>query len=322
MNFLLVPLSQIDFADESFRISDNLLPERLVTSIREIGVVAPVVLLGSGEGVYTIVCGFRRLHAMRQLGVAEACARVESGAATRLQLMLTAFYDNLSHRALTCFEQARVLCRLGEFGLRDEILVSRYMTVLGLKPSRAALDGIRRLLRLSPDLRALVLADRLTETSAQRLAAFTDDDQASFARLLQPIRLSATLQRKVLDLVEDLAAIGGTGVPGILEDPGLRRILGDDSIPPPQKGDQVHDWLTRRRYPRLSRAHEGFRKTREGLGLPGNVSVAPDPYFETPRIRFSFEASGPDQFRSIAAALEKAGSHPLLADLFSVKESE
>jgi hypothetical protein len=322
MNFTMVPLDQIDFTDEIFRISDDLLPERFVNSIQEIGQVNPVVLLSGRSPKFTIVCGFRRLHAMRRLGMPEATARLENGSATRVQLLSTALYDNLSHRTLNCFEQARVLCKLGELGVPEEILVSRYMSALGLKPRRDALDGTLRLLGLSPDLRALFLADRLTETSIQRLAAYSEDVQGSFACLLHSIRLSAMMQRKTLDLIEDLAAMADPGIAGVFADAGLRRILEDRTIPAPQKGEQVHDYLMRKRYPRLSQAREDFQKTRDMLGLPGTIHIASDPYFETQRVRFSFEVSGADQLRSVAAILGEAGNHPLLPGLFSLKERQ
>ena len=59
-------LERIDFADETFRISEDLECEVLLTSLREIGQVHPVLLLDEGEKC-RIVCGFRRLHALRRL---------------------------------------------------------------------------------------------------------------------------------------------------------------------------------------------------------------------------------------------------------------
>jgi hypothetical protein len=321
MIFKTIPLLQINFSDESCRLSDDLHSERMEASIQEIGQVTPVVVVAMPDGKYAIVCGFRRLHAMRRLGLAEASARVEDGARTRLELFLTALYDNLSHRALTCFEQARVICRLGECGVPDEVLISKFMPALGLKPHRESLNGSRRLLKLVPDLRDLVLHDRLTETSAQRLAAYPEDIQSRFVRLLQPIRLSASLQRKVLDLIDDLGATASSGISAVLDHRALGAILEDEKLSPPQKGEQIHGYLARERYPRLSRAHEDFRATKADLALPGTVTVVPDPYFETPRVRFGFEASGPDQFRSIIAALEAAGRRPQLQDLFRLKEN-
>jgi hypothetical protein len=320
MRYETTRLQEIDFSDETCRISEDLNPGRLETSLRAVGQVTPVVLARQGGGTLIIVCGFRRLHAMRRLGLAEASARVEDGSTSPPDLLSLALFDNLSHRTLTCFESARVLSKLAECGVPDGVLLSRFMPALGLNPRPAVLAGYRSLNSLSDGLRALVLADRLTETSALRLAAMPREIQAQFARILQRIRLSATLQRKFLDLVDELGAMATGGITRILDDADLSRLLDEENLSLPQKGEQAYDFLYRRRYPRLSRAHEHFRQHRETLGLPGSIAIAPDPYFETARVRFSFEASDADQFRWIVAALASVGNHSSLPELFGVRE--
>ncbi len=56
-----VPLQQIDVTDETFSV--NFMPdlEKLRSSIKEVGLIEPVVLKKKNQG-YQIVCGFRRIR--------------------------------------------------------------------------------------------------------------------------------------------------------------------------------------------------------------------------------------------------------------------
>ena len=55
-----------------------------------------------------IVCGFRRIHALRQLDRTEVLARILSTEdCDRTGAFLLALWDNLSHRQLSPLEKAR-----------------------------------------------------------------------------------------------------------------------------------------------------------------------------------------------------------------------
>ena len=63
-----VALESIDLTDQTFRISESLECAGLAKSLREVGQLSPVILLGPRERPGTVVCGFRRLHALRNIG--------------------------------------------------------------------------------------------------------------------------------------------------------------------------------------------------------------------------------------------------------------
>ena len=67
-------------------------------------------------------------------------------------------------------------------------------------------------------------------------------------------------------------------------------ILSNDSLNRPQKTKTLLTLLRSRRFPRLTRAEEVFRKGIARLRLPKNVSIQAPPYFETEfyRMEISF----------------------------------
>ncbi len=319
MNLQEIPLECIDFEDETFRISEDLEPPAMRSSLAEIGQLNPVLLL-ENQGRRIIVCGFRRLHALRALHRSVALAHIRSSAGcSNLEALRLAILDNLSFREFNPLEKARILFTLKSTGgVAHDCLVEIYLPLLNLPAHKNVLRTYLGLHVLDSDLRKLFNEGRLTLATMERFSGVPRDTQKRFAHLMALIRLSASRQRELLDLAEELAAITET-LPGeIFECPEIESILVDSRLSPFQKGEQVQELLYRRRYPRISQAEEKFRKETRQLGLPGVVRINPDPHFETPRLRVEFDAGSPERFREIAAALQEAANTPVLERLYRV----
>ncbi len=314
-----IPLSNIAFQDETFRISEDLDLRQMSASLRAVGLIHPIVLIeGAGSASYRIVCGFRRLHGLRAIGVCEASARILLAADfNTLEVFLQALWDNLSHRRLTPLETARALYMLRHgCGVTDDLLVSNFLPALGLAPHDNVLRTYLSLHSLDPELRTLLAAGHLTLSSAERLARAAPEIQAGVAPVLHKIRLSASLQREVLELAEDLAAISQGTLVDVFGAREIRAVADDATISPFQKGEKIHGLLFQLRNPRLSRTREAFQAERSKLTLPGNVHLTPDSFFESPRLRVEFDAASAQAFREAVQALELACRGDSLERLF------
>jgi hypothetical protein len=154
-----VALSAIGFADETFRISEDLGLERMISSLRAVGQAHPVLLLQRATSEPSvIVCGFRRLHGLRALGQEGAFARILNAAEfTTLEVFLRAIWDNLAQRPFNPLEAARVLFTLRQkCGVKDQALIEQFLPMLGLSPHRNVLQSYLGLHQLHAELRRLV----------------------------------------------------------------------------------------------------------------------------------------------------------------------
>ena len=321
MIFSDISLAAIDFDDETFRISEDLEPAEMISSLRAAGLIHPVVLLEDRAlSRFKIVCGFRRLHGLRRLGVAVAAAKIVlSTKFVPVDVYLMAVWDNLSHRRLSPLEAARVLSTLKRnCGIEETALVEFYLPMLGLSPHKNVLQSYLCLHQLHPELRRLLNAGLLTVASAERLAQAAPEVQAATASLLARIRLSASLQREVLDLAEDLAASKSTTLAEVLNQPGICAIADAAVLSPFQKGERIHSFLYCCRNPRISHAREKFNADKAALGLPGTVRLSADPFFESPRLRVEFDVSSAQTFRETVEALGRSCRQASLESLFEV----
>ena len=140
--------------------------DELAASIREHGVVQPLILRPRGEG-YDLVAGERRWRAARLAGLKTVPALVRDF--TEAQVMEIALIENLQREDLNPMEEAQAFRRLTEeFGLNQEELAKR------LGKSRPQITNTLRLLNLSPSVQDLVAAGQVSMGHAKVLLSVED----------------------------------------------------------------------------------------------------------------------------------------------------
>jgi hypothetical protein len=317
MIFKEISLEEIDAEDETFRISEELDSAPVLDSLREIGQLNPVVLLDQKK-LKRIVCGFRRVQALKRLGKDQVLARVLSEESrTPTGFLELALWDNLSHRQLDPLEKARVLHKLRDAcGVSDPVLVRVYLPLLGLMPNESILHAYLSLNGVRPGLRRCLAEGRLTRSTVERLAKTPGQVQDSVASLMGRIRLSASSQKKALDLLDDISALMGARLDAPLACPEALAASDDPRLSPFQRGEKVYEILYRLRNPRLSEAFERFLTRKKSLRLPGSIRISPHPFFETQDLRVEFDASDAGSFRELATELQRASESTELEKLF------
>jgi len=168
----------------------------LVHSIREVGLLQPVVVRPLGEDRYELIMGERRLRAAREAGLLELPAIVR---ATGDDVMLRdALLENLHRAQLNPLEEAAAYDQLlQDFGCTHDELASR------IGRSRPQISNTLRLLRLSPAVQRRVAAGVLSAGHARALLGLADG--AAQDRLAQRIVAEGLSVRSV----EEIVALGG-----------------------------------------------------------------------------------------------------------------
>jgi len=136
-----IPLSEIDLADRTFSVNFRPDLERLRASIREVGLIQPVLLRETAKG-YQIVSGFRRMAATQQLGYADIEARLlEEKEQEDLNLFLFSLHENLTTRGFNVVETAIALEKLVHFLKGDSTLVVKtFLPIFSLETNEKILN--------------------------------------------------------------------------------------------------------------------------------------------------------------------------------------
>lgn len=147
----------------------------LSASIREHGIVQPIVVVARGEK-FEIVAGERRWRAAREAGLARVPIVVRERATER-DLLEISLVENLQREDLNPLEAAAAYLRLkDEFHLTQEEVAKR------VGKDRATVANAMRLLKLPASVREKIRAGELSAGHARALAALASaDDQERLA---------------------------------------------------------------------------------------------------------------------------------------------
>ncbi len=141
----------------------------LAESIREQGLIQPVVVRPRDAGGYELIAGERRWRAAREAGM-QTLAAVIRTAGDRDALLL-AVVENVAREDLSPVEEARAYAVL-----LDEFALSLGEVAARVGRSKPAVSNRVRLLELPPDVLGMVERGQLTEGHARAVLAVPDQD--------------------------------------------------------------------------------------------------------------------------------------------------
>ena len=146
----------------------------LALSIREQGVMQPILVRPVDGGRFEIVAGERRWRAAQQAGLREIPALVKN--VPDQSALAVALIENIQREDLNPLEEARGLQRLiDEFGLTHDTAAK------AVGRSRSAVSNLLRLNALAPPVQEYVLAGSLEMGHARALLALAIDQQSGAA---------------------------------------------------------------------------------------------------------------------------------------------
>jgi len=184
--------------------------EDLAASIREVGLLQPVVVRSVGAGQYELIMGERRWRASQRAGLTEIGAIVKQTQDN--DLLRDALIENLHRQQLDPLEEAAAYQQLlDDFGATHEQLARK------IGRSRPHISNTLRLLNLPPAVQKRVAAGVLSAGHARALLSL--DDTAAQERLAQRIVAEGLSVRSV----EEIVAIGGDEAPRKRPNPASRQ---------------------------------------------------------------------------------------------------
>ena len=149
--------------------------EELSQSIKEQGVLQPLVVRRLASGRFEIVVGERRWRASQMAGLSTVPAIVKD--LNNDETAKIALIENLQREDLNALDQARGLFRLQrEFNLSQEDLAS------SVGKSRSTVTNLLRLLNLSLEVQAFLEEGKIEMGHARSLLTLEEEDQIAVAQ--------------------------------------------------------------------------------------------------------------------------------------------
>jgi ParB family transcriptional regulator, chromosome partitioning protein len=143
-----------DFAAEAL--------QELIDSIRQHGIIQPLIVRRLSGGAHELIAGERRWRAAQELGLTEVPVIIRS--ASDLEVLELSLIENLQRTDLNPIEEAHGYARLrDEFGMKQEEVAVK------VGRSRAAVANAMRLLDLDPQIQIWLAQDLVSVGHAKVL---------------------------------------------------------------------------------------------------------------------------------------------------------
>ncbi len=162
--------------------------EALSDSVREHGIIQPIIITPGENGMYTIIAGERRWRAAKLAGLNEIPVIIRDY--SEIEAAQIALIENLQREDLNPIEEAcgyRSL--IDEFSLTQEEISSR------IGKSRSAVANSLRLLSLGPKITAFLTDGKLSAGHARALLGIEDEavrDEAADAVIAEELNVRQT----------------------------------------------------------------------------------------------------------------------------------
>jgi len=142
----------------------------LAASIRENGIIQPLIVQPLHDGHYQLIAGERRLRAANLAGLSEVPVVVSDTQADKL--LLHALVENIQREDLNPIETAEAMMKL-----RHQLNLSHEEIADRTGKDRSTVTNLLRLLKLPEDVQLLVAERRLSMGHARALLAIEDREQ-------------------------------------------------------------------------------------------------------------------------------------------------
>lgn len=170
----------------------------LAASIREHGVIQPLIVSPKGDGTFILIAGERRWQASQRAGLTKV--PVVTRQANNQELLELALIENVQRADLNPMEEAEAYHQLSEdFGLSHEMIAKR------VGKSRVAVTNTMRLTNLADAVKQALVDNKITEGHARALLGLSTQ-KAQTSALQTIINLSLSV-RQAEELIRKLTGV-------------------------------------------------------------------------------------------------------------------
>jgi ParB family chromosome partitioning protein len=167
--------------------------EELTTSLKENGLLQPILVRRKGDGIYELISGERRWRAAKEAGLGTIQALIRNCGDE--ESIVLALVENLQRADLNPMEMARAYYRMmNEFGLTQDIIAQR----VGCE--RSSIANAVRLIHLPSEIQQLIETELLSMGHAKVILGLPDqNEQRRVAQLVVSNVLSVRQTEKLIE---------------------------------------------------------------------------------------------------------------------------
>ncbi|MDP8263723.1 MAG: ParB/RepB/Spo0J family partition protein [Candidatus Ancaeobacter aquaticus] len=292
MKLVEVPIKNIllegkDFDDYIITFPDTI--ETVLESIKDAGILNPPRLIQAQNGTYKIICGMRRIKALKSLKKKTVSAFVythnELGDDKALIVSIT---DNVSSRVLNPIELSRAIIKLQSLCNYEKDATSR---LLSIPASEKVISDYISLQILENDLALLIAQGVMTAHQGYMIAALRHNDRIFFSSLIKTLGIPN--QNETKELIQHLTdlkiMLTKDSFQSITKTKCIADTLKNNKLTGRKKAQELIDTLRILRYPHLTGKEKTCNTLIQSLHLPPSATLSFPRYFEGNTLKLEYK---------------------------------
>ncbi|WPX98154.1 ParB/RepB/Spo0J family partition protein [Candidatus Fokinia crypta] len=192
----LLPLNVITFNPSQPRKTldpDEL--NELASSIRQFGVLQPIIVRKIDDKLYQIIAGERRYHASKIAGLSEIPVMVKHS--DELESMEIALVENIQRADLNTIEEAEAYRKFStDFGYTHEMLAEKF------GKSRSHIANTIRLLKLPEKVRKMIISGQISAGHARAMVCIDNPEEIA-SKIVEKNLTVRDVEKLVKSEIED-----------------------------------------------------------------------------------------------------------------------
>lgn len=286
MQISRLALNQIDFQDETYLLQpvpSRQPPQKLIASIKRVGILHPPLVNMAERGRYRIITGRNRLLAAHKLHFTTCDCHVLPVSSSPLETFSLLLEGKIASTPPTVVEQAIFFKKISPWIDIDKA-ARRFLPLLGLEAHPSQARKLLRINNLEEVIQEALHAGDLDPKVAWELEKLSFSDRMALFEIMMTLKLSVANQKKITLISREVAVRTKTTIAAFLAGTQSQEILNSTDLNSPQKTSHFMTWLQKQQFPRLSQAEQEFKDFCRSLRLPQGASIQHSSFFEKDEI--------------------------------------
>lgn len=285
-------LKDISLTDERFRISHFFSLDKLLLSIKKVGLINPPMVVFR-DSQYIIASGWKRVFACMKLKWKRIPVYILDEQDDK-EIFIKILYENLALREYTLLEKAEILLKLKKFRVEERELIQTYLPLLDVPPTARFLEKYLTISKVKKEIKKIIHERNMSFAAVCLLLRFEPTERRFLIPLLKP--LGQNKQKEFLEDLYELCQRNRISAKDILQFKDIQRIQKDEKLSHIQKAERIRLMIKRKRYPTVFQWTDTFKETLKKISWPDEITIKPAPFFETEQLFLSFSFKTRDEF--------------------------
>lgn len=306
---------------EYFNISYPENPDGLGDSIKKQGLLSPLRLICNNSGKYRLFSGFRRLRAVKDIGIFDAPSFIYNEDELNEKAAFISFIEeNRKERGFNDFEISSILDILtSRFNYSKKEIVTDFSGLLGIGRELMIHEKYRALSAVNAQLKEFIAEKKIPIKISYCLSKWDNESQKRIASAIGNIHLTHGDFSKFITLIDEIAGMEEIPHQEIITNKFIENALSDKELSAGLKMTKILNYLEKRRFPEKYALEEKIKRIEMEFSVTGNIKVKLPHLLEGDNISIEINGKNDEAFEEAKTLLESKKFQEKIRKLFNDK---